>query len=165
MQQWPMLLSTDVFSKHRDREHQSATALPLPPLCPSPVKCTLTLFSLTAGSFGTKAERKLLLCSSRALFARLACLAFEGFWWVWLISHRLAFLVYSKASSLTFHLPLPTTTKCTLCIYISINQRDLIKDPEQQSPHPHGHWKFPLGFLMSFKKIKIKKEIKFIHYK
>lgn len=130
MQQWPTLLSADVFSKHRDRERQSATALPCP------VKCTLTLFSLTAWSLGTKAERKLLLCSSRVLFARLVCLAFEGFWWVWLISHRLAFLAYSTASSLTFHLPLPTTTKCTLCIYISINRRDLIKDPQQQSPHP-----------------------------
>lgn len=125
----------------------NVTAPLLPPL-PFPVKCTLTLFSLTAVSFGIKAAEHF-----GALLTRLACLVFEGFWHVYLISHHLAFPPPSLALLLClwpFNLPLPTKIKCTLCVSISMDQKGSYWRSSTEKPSPSRQLKASFQLLDVF---------------
>lgn len=107
--------------------------------CPSPVKCALTLFSLTAVSFGIKAVRENCCFALWGTFSHvLLALFLGGFWHVCFISHQPAFPPCSLAMRLClwpFYLPLPTKIKMYSVHLCSHGSKGIsLKIPNKEAP-------------------------------
>lgn len=120
----------------------NVTAPPLPPL-PFPVKRTLSLFSLTAVSFGIKAaERKPLLCFSGHFSHVLLALSLRGsdmsvlFHITWPF-HHLPWLGYFASDLSTCLFPPRSNVLCAFLFQWI--KRDLTEDPQPRSLHSHGN--------------------------
>lgn len=165
MQKQSMLLSVNTWTMSQPRPFL---------LCPSPVKCTLALFSWCLSAW--RLWEKTVLCSLGhssqvllALFMRVSDMS-ASLHINWPLRH-VPWLPYFATDLSTCLFPPRSNVHCA-SIFQWI-KKDLPGDPQQRSLHPHGNWKLPSRSGMSFKKnfkkikikIKIKKEIKFIDYK
>lgn len=126
-----------------DQQHRVPECLsPVPSsFCPTPVKCSPTLFSRATGSFGTKAvsERKLLLCCLGHFSPVLLALLLRGsdmsgsFPINWPLRHIPQLRLWLVTCLFP---PRPNV----LCAFIfQWTKRDLIKDPQPKKPSPS--WK------------------------
>lgn len=129
---------------------------------PSPVKCTLTLFSLTAVSFGIKAMRENCCFALWGTFSHILLALFLGgsdtsasFHINWPFRHVPWLCDFvSDLSTCLF----PPRSKCTLCIHIPMDQ----KGSHWRSPtKPPPSWQLKAAFqiLDVFAKNKKKKRL------